>query len=367
MSGQTGSTITIGAAPGEVMDVIADVPAYPQWDTGVAHADILDPGVGRPTQVRVRVEAGAVADIQIRDYEWSGNDRVSWTLHSSDRSRPPPRQTRTHRRTQRRHTPPRPRPPPSHHRRRRTPLNRKEFHLLALLASHPDQVQSREHLVAEVWHSTWSTTSRTLDVHIARLRSKLSGRARIETIRGIGYQLSLIPTQRNPLKVTPIRRPAGTEPLPSDQVPHPSRVRLTHGIHRFEHGRMFVRSSTCSGSTRACRTSRAERPAQSEGGSTPGLRAEAVAQIRAGQVAARCRRARRAHRSGRAAGGSHDQHGSIPPRSPPSRPHPSSGRSGKTGPAGPPMMTIASYSSRSSSIGQLLIGCACMPQGRAHR
>jgi DNA-binding response OmpR family regulator len=85
------------------------------------------------------------------------------------------------------------------------PLNRKEFHLLALLASHPDQVQSRERLVAEVWHSTWSANSRTLDVHIARLRSKLSGRARIETVRGVGYQLSLVPGGRTPLKVAPVR------------------------------------------------------------------------------------------------------------------------------------------------------------------
>lgn len=71
-------------------------------------------------------------------------------------------------------------------------LNRKEFQLLALLAAHPGQVLQREHLVAEVWHSTWSAASRTLDVHIARLRSKLVDRARIETVRGVGYRLSCL-------------------------------------------------------------------------------------------------------------------------------------------------------------------------------
>jgi DNA-binding response OmpR family regulator len=85
------------------------------------------------------------------------------------------------------------------------PLNRKEFHLLALLAAQPDHVQSRERLLAEVWHSTWSASSRTLDVHIARLRSKLGDRAQIETIRGVGYRLTLgVPTVHSARAVAPI-------------------------------------------------------------------------------------------------------------------------------------------------------------------
>lgn len=88
------------------------------------------------------------------------------------------------------------------------PLNRKEFHLLALLAAQPERVQPRERLLSEVWHSTWSAASRTLDVHIARLRSKLGDRAQIETVRGVGYRLNL-PAPRGPETVTPLPFAAG--------------------------------------------------------------------------------------------------------------------------------------------------------------
>jgi DNA-binding response OmpR family regulator len=68
-------------------------------------------------------------------------------------------------------------------------LNRKEFHLLALLASEPGVVQRRDRLMLEVWHTSWPGTARTLDVHIARLRAKIEGVAAIEAVRGVGYRL----------------------------------------------------------------------------------------------------------------------------------------------------------------------------------
>lgn len=68
-------------------------------------------------------------------------------------------------------------------------LTRKEFDLLALLASSPGTVVSRQQIVAEVWHTDWQGMSHTLDVHVASLRTKLGDAARIETLRGVGYRL----------------------------------------------------------------------------------------------------------------------------------------------------------------------------------
>lgn len=68
-------------------------------------------------------------------------------------------------------------------------LTRKEFDLLAALVWAGDAPISREDLMADVWGSTWLGASRTLDVHIGTLRSKLGDSATIETVRGIGYRL----------------------------------------------------------------------------------------------------------------------------------------------------------------------------------
>ena len=68
-------------------------------------------------------------------------------------------------------------------------LTRKEFDLLALLAARPGVVFRREQIISEVWRSSWEGTGRTLEVHIASLRSKLGLPALIETVRGIGYRL----------------------------------------------------------------------------------------------------------------------------------------------------------------------------------
>jgi DNA-binding response OmpR family regulator len=40
-----------------------------------------------------------------------------------------------------------------------------------------------------VWHTSWRGTSRTLDVHMTTLRSKIGDGAHIQTIRGVGYRL----------------------------------------------------------------------------------------------------------------------------------------------------------------------------------
>jgi DNA-binding response OmpR family regulator len=69
-------------------------------------------------------------------------------------------------------------------------LTRKEFDLLAILATTLGTVQRRERLYLEVWNTCWRGTSRTLDVHMATLRSKVAHCVKVETVRGVGYRLA---------------------------------------------------------------------------------------------------------------------------------------------------------------------------------
>ncbi len=68
-------------------------------------------------------------------------------------------------------------------------LTPKEFDLLAALAADPGATLTREHLMEQVWDEHWWGSTKTLDVHMASLRKKI-GRARIETIRGVGFRLA---------------------------------------------------------------------------------------------------------------------------------------------------------------------------------
>ncbi len=66
---------------------------------------------------------------------------------------------------------------------------RKEFEILALLASHPGKVFSREMLLRNIWGSEVVVIDRTVDVHIRKIREKLGHDAdMIETIKGVGYR-----------------------------------------------------------------------------------------------------------------------------------------------------------------------------------
>lgn len=69
-------------------------------------------------------------------------------------------------------------------------LTRKEFALLTELARNQGRVLTREVLLDRVWGMIYYGDSRTLDVHIRRLRQKLGDPAIIETVTGIGYRLS---------------------------------------------------------------------------------------------------------------------------------------------------------------------------------
>jgi DNA-binding response OmpR family regulator len=70
---------------------------------------------------------------------------------------------------------------------REVPLTATEFDLLAALMRRPGQVFSREQLRAAVWGVADYTGTRTVDVHVAQLRSKLGAQAPIRTHRGVGY------------------------------------------------------------------------------------------------------------------------------------------------------------------------------------
>lgn len=70
-------------------------------------------------------------------------------------------------------------------------LTFKEFELLAYLAERPGKVCSRNTLLSEVWGYDFFGGTRTVDVHIRRLRAKLGHEAdMIETVRNVGYRFS---------------------------------------------------------------------------------------------------------------------------------------------------------------------------------
>jgi len=68
-------------------------------------------------------------------------------------------------------------------------LTFKEFELLRFLASHPSHVFTREQLLSEVWGYDYFGGTRTVDVHVRRLRAKLGEHEQmIGTVRNVGYQ-----------------------------------------------------------------------------------------------------------------------------------------------------------------------------------
>ena len=62
-----------------------------------------------------------------------------------------------------------------------------EFDLLQHLLARPGQVFTREQLLSAVWGYAAPAGTRTVDVHVAALRSKLGAASPIRTLRGVGY------------------------------------------------------------------------------------------------------------------------------------------------------------------------------------
>lgn len=70
-------------------------------------------------------------------------------------------------------------------------LTFKEFELLRFLAGHPSRVYTREQLLSEVWGYDYFGGTRTVDVHVRRLRAKLGDlESLIGTVRNVGYRFT---------------------------------------------------------------------------------------------------------------------------------------------------------------------------------
>ena len=71
----------------------------------------------------------------------------------------------------------------------------KELEVLNFLASHPNRVFTREQLLQQLWGYDFFGDSRTVDVHIKRLREKLADSEKhgwsIHTVRGVGYKFAV--------------------------------------------------------------------------------------------------------------------------------------------------------------------------------
>lgn len=84
MAEQTQSSITINAPAARVMDVIADLRLYPEW-AGVKQTRILAAFPdGRPQEVQMTIDSGPIKDTYTIQYQWQGDQQVSWQLTESE-------------------------------------------------------------------------------------------------------------------------------------------------------------------------------------------------------------------------------------------------------------------------------------------
>ncbi|HEX5087982.1 MAG TPA: response regulator transcription factor [Nocardioides sp.] len=90
-------------------------------------------------------------------------------------------------------------------------LTFKEFELLKFLAQHPGRVFSRQQLLQEVWGYDYFGGTRTVDVHVRRLRAKLGpdNETLIGTVRNVGYRF-VVPTKEKDAKEASAAAPAET-------------------------------------------------------------------------------------------------------------------------------------------------------------
>jgi ribosome-associated toxin RatA of RatAB toxin-antitoxin module len=88
MADRTESSLVIDASPGDVLDVIADFESYPEWAGDVKQVRVLaEEGDGWADQVEFTLDAGAIRDTYVLDYDWDviedGTGVVSWSLVSA--------------------------------------------------------------------------------------------------------------------------------------------------------------------------------------------------------------------------------------------------------------------------------------------
>ena len=98
-------------------------------------------------------------------------------------------------------------------------LTYKEFELLRFLTQHPGRVFTRAQLLQEVWGYDYFGGTRTVDVHVRRLRAKLGPEhdQLIGTVRNVGYRFDL-PAERTPAEPPSVEAP-DAEPRPAEDSP----------------------------------------------------------------------------------------------------------------------------------------------------
>ncbi|GAA3760312.1 two-component system response regulator GlnR [Microbacterium kribbense] len=80
-------------------------------------------------------------------------------------------------------------------------LTYKEFQLLHFFAAHPSRVFTREQLLSEVWGYDYFGGTRTVDVHVRRLRAKLGEFEQlIGTVRNVGYRFNAADNEQQPAR-----------------------------------------------------------------------------------------------------------------------------------------------------------------------
>lgn len=75
--------VVVEASPEEILAVIADVEAVPDWSPQYQSAQILDThDDGKPRRVKIKIKAAGLTDEQVIEYSWTA-DSASWTLVSA--------------------------------------------------------------------------------------------------------------------------------------------------------------------------------------------------------------------------------------------------------------------------------------------
>jgi len=81
MADESTQSIVVDAPSTEIMAVIADFPAYPEWAGAVKETEVLEEVDGQARQVKFTLDAGAFKDVYTLAYEWAPDGlSVRWTL-----------------------------------------------------------------------------------------------------------------------------------------------------------------------------------------------------------------------------------------------------------------------------------------------